>query len=195
MMPSRPCPCKRKSEYCQIHGGGSLCAKHRIRRDRCRECGGTAFCKPHARRDCGICYPLRGLVCKVRRAVRRIVKQGGAQKTQCSEKYLGCSYVDFLKLMQIKVEMWNAISGDNFTLGEMNFDHIKPLTLATEETISELSHFTNIQPLPPKVNILKKAVWSEVDEKFWNKHIIQNSDWRGIYLPADIPGLTLAWDF
>jgi|DEB0MinimDraft_4_1074332.scaffolds.fasta_scaffold00432_2 hypothetical protein len=192
-MPSKACVCKRKREYCKIHGGGSLCAKHQIRRDRCRECGGTAFCKPHSRRDCGICFPLRGLVCRVRHAVRRILKKGGTQKNCCSERYLGCSYSEFLRHMQVKVDVWNTISGDNLTLSEMNIDHIKPLTLATTESICELAHFSNLQPLPSKVNILKKAVWSQTDEIFWQKYIHKNTEWRGIYLPENIPGLSLSW--
>lgn len=95
--------------------------------------------------------------------------------------------------MQVKVDIWNAMSGDNFMLSEMNFDHIKPLTLATEESIGDLAHFSNLQPLPPKVNILKKAVWSRADEMFWQRYIFRNTDWRGIYLPENIPGLSLAW--
>ena len=66
----------------------------------------------------------------------------------------------------------------------MAIDHIKPIAEFddSEEAKKQMNHFTNLQPLPPDVNMEKSAKWNEADEQFWRAYIIGNAFFYDIYL-------------
>jgi hypothetical protein len=85
-----------------------------------------------------------------RNIVRRFIKQKGTKHT---EDILGCSYDEFKTYLESKFEDW--MNWDNYGLynGELNYgwdiDHIIPLSSNID---TNLSHYTNLQPLCSKMN-------------------------------------------
>lgn len=93
---------------------------------------------------------------RIKRAIRArlntAIKNG--YKKQSSLSYLGCDLDTFKNYMSNLFT--EGMSWDNY--GDWHIDHIKPLSLfdlSKEEEIKKAQHYTNLQPLWAKDNILK----------------------------------------
>lgn len=78
----------------------------------------------------------------------------GNNKSKKTADILGCSYEDFKLYIESKFTegmFWER-------MGEIHIDHIIPLSIAsTPEEVYELSHYTNLQPLWAKDNLIKHS--------------------------------------
>jgi hypothetical protein len=70
----------------------------------------------------------------------------GKEKSQSTEKILGCSF-DFLK-ERMESLFQEGMSWENHGVNGWHIDHIIPLSSAkTQEEVEKLCHYTNLQPL------------------------------------------------
>lgn len=111
------------------------------------------------------------LTINVRCLISRTIRIGGYSKNSKTEKILGCSFDEFKLYLESKFESW--MTWDNYGKynGEMNYgwdiDHIIPISSAnSEESVLELNHFSNLQPLC----------------SYFNRHIKINKQKYNIYL-------------
>lgn len=94
------------------------------------------------------------MICSVRNLLNNAFnKRTKVGKTKRADEILGCSIEFFVKHLQSQFK-------DGMTLenhGEWHIDHIIPLSSATtEEEVLKLNHYTNLQPLWAKENIVKR---------------------------------------
>ncbi len=101
--------------------------------------------------------PLFKLSVNIRTSIYNNLRKLGKSKISKTNVILGCSFEDFKQHLESKFEPW--MTWDNYGKynGELNFgwdiDHIIPISTAkTEETVMELNHYSNLQPLCSKVN-------------------------------------------
>lgn len=106
--------------------------------------------------------PLLKLTSNIRSSIGTAIREKGVRKTLKTQVILGCSFEDFKKYIESKFEPW--MTWDNYGRynGTINYgwdiDHIIPLSSAnTENSVLELSHFSNLQPLCSYINrVIKK---------------------------------------
>jgi hypothetical protein len=96
-------------------------------------------------------------------------KLGGYSKGTKTEETLGCDWVTLKHHIEIKFT--EGMSWENPS--SFHIDHIKPLSNAkTKEDLIKRCHYTNLQPLPPEINIMKSNLtpmeW-ELKQKKINK--------------------------
>ena len=94
-----------------------------------------------------------------------ITKQGYSKKSKAFD-ILGCDYDFFIKYISSKFK--EGMSWENH--GEWHLDHIKPISLAKEESeVIALNHYTNFQPMWAIDNLKKYNKFNETyggqDEK------------------------------
>jgi len=93
--------------------------------------------------------PLFKIKCNLRKRIRFFLKD----KSESTEVILGISYIDFMKYFEsmfIEGMSWEKLGK------EIHIDHIIPLSSAkTEEELYKLCHYTNLQPLWAKDNLIK----------------------------------------
>jgi len=94
---------------------------------------------------------------RLRRNIRKSLKNNGYTKKSNTYTILGCSYEEFKLYIESQFEDW--MSWDNYGLfnGEEKYgwdlDHIVPISSAEcEEDVYKLNHHSNIQPLCSYVN-------------------------------------------
>ena len=116
------------------------------------------------RRKTDVLFKLRGLLrTRLRTALSGNYKSGSAIKS------LGCSLDEFKKHMESKFKP--GMNWDNHGLYGWHIDHIKPLAsfnLSDVNQLNEACHFTNLQPLWAKDNLVKgklEYVKSTIDNK------------------------------
>ena len=93
----------------------------------------------------------------VRTRISKALKNIKTQKTDKTEKLLGCSYDDFKIYLESKFEPWMSWENRGLYNGEKNFgwdiDHIIPLSNAkTLLDLIPLIHHSNCQPLCSYIN-------------------------------------------
>ena len=119
--------------------------------------------------------------------VYHALKRRGAIKNASTLCLLGVSSFDQLQShLEVKIKIWNQKYPDKkISMTTMAIDHIKPVAKFddSEQAKKEMSHFTNLQPLPYDVNASKSAKWNQTDEDFWRVNIIWNPGFHDIYLP------------
>ena len=98
--------------------------------------------------------PTYKMVCAVRNLLNNAFnKRMKVGKRKQTEEILGCSIEFFIEYLQGKFKEGMTIENH----GEWHIDHIIPLSSAkTEEEVIKLNHYTNLQPLWAKENILKR---------------------------------------
>lgn len=90
------------------------------------------------------------LSCSLRERVSRLVRTGSAVKD------LGCTVEELKSHLESKFQF--GMSWDNYGLYGWHIDHIKPLAsfdLTDRKQLLEACHYTNLQPLWAKDNLLK----------------------------------------
>ena len=97
--------------------------------------------------------PLFKLTWNVRNNIRKAFNSRGYKKSKSTEGIVGCS-TDFLieHLKKTYLERY----GEEYVDQEVHIDHIIPLKTARNETeMIELCHYSNLQLLTPKDNLVK----------------------------------------
>jgi hypothetical protein len=96
--------------------------------------------------------PLYRTRCLLGSRTLKALKGIGFQKSNTTEKMLGCSYENFLQHLESLFS-----EGMNWhNQGKWHIDHIIPLASAkNEEELIKLCHYTNLQPLWAKDNLSK----------------------------------------
>jgi len=109
------------------------------------------------------------------------LKRVGLVKCKKTLQYLGVESFDtIIQHFQRKMDVYNAknLQGLQMTFDNIHIDHIKPVKAFGDE----INHYTNLQPLLPAINIIKKVRWSPKDEVFWRENIKNNTDYTDVYL-------------
>ena len=86
--------------------------------------------------------------------IRRAVKMQRTGKSKSTEKLVGCEFRYLIKYLESKFK--TGMSWEN--IGEWHIDHIKPCVsfdLMKEKEQKRCFHYTNLQPLWAKENIIK----------------------------------------
>ncbi len=119
-----------------------------------------AYYKKNAKKDCARkleryrTEPLYRLKCNLRKRLNRALKRN--TKKGSAIKDLGCSIEDFKKYIESK---WlEGMTWENYTYQGWHIDHIKPLSsfnLEEPEEFKKANHYTNLQPLWKKDNLIK----------------------------------------
>jgi hypothetical protein len=92
--------------------------------------------------------------CDVRSLIGGSFRRRGCKKPIKTEQILGCSIKEFQNYIISKCPEGTTL--ENFNMYEYHIDHIIPLSSAkTEEEIIKLCHYTNLQPLWCKDNLMK----------------------------------------
>lgn len=110
----------------------------------------------------GICKKIaNGLRCRLNKILKKRPKAGSAVNL------LGCS-LDTLKTYL--ESLWQpGMSWDNWSKDGWHIDHIRPLAsfnLTDIEQLKQACHYTNLQPLWAKDNLVKSSKWEgETDDK------------------------------
>jgi light-regulated signal transduction histidine kinase (bacteriophytochrome) len=101
-------------------------------------------------------YKLRkNLRCRLRSAINNNQKVGSAVKD------LGCTIDELKPYLESKFQ--SGMTWDNWTSDGWHIDHIKPLSsfdLTDRHQFLEACHYTNLQPLWAKDNLLKSDTWA-----------------------------------
>lgn len=98
--------------------------------------------------------PVYTLNVKIRARIRMAIKKGA--KTGSAVRDLGCSIQDFRKYIESKFQ--DGMSWDNWGVKGWHLDHIIPVShfdLSDREQFKQAVHYTNLQPLWAKDNLLK----------------------------------------
>lgn len=104
--------------------------------------------------------PLYNFKHRLRANISRAFLQG--TKSNRSEQILGCTFEEAKK--HIEEQFKEGMSWDN--RDEWHIDHTVPLSLAkTEEQAMKLSHYTNLQPMWAKENLVKSNKLTEEGKK------------------------------
>jgi hypothetical protein len=88
--------------------------------------------------------------------IRAMIKKKGSQKINTAVDYLGCNQKEFLKYIESKFQ--NGMTFDNYGKFGWHIDHIIPCSafdLTKEEEQKKCFHYTNLQPLWWRDNIIK----------------------------------------
>lgn len=93
----------------------------------------------------------------IRRMILLSIQRGGFTKRSQTYQILGCTFEEFKEHLEKQFEPW--MNWDNYGKynGELNYgwdiDHVIPRSnIKTEEDITRLNHYTNLQPLCSKIN-------------------------------------------
>lgn len=98
--------------------------------------------------------PLFKFSCDVRALIGGSFRRRNCKKPMKTEQILGCSIKEFREYIISKCP--EGITLDNFNMYEYHIDHIIPLSTAnSEEEVIKLCHYTNLQPLWCKDNLMK----------------------------------------
>ena len=198
LVPRALCPHGKAFTYCVECGGGMVCRLCSKRKDRCGHHAGSELCNKHQRRKqrCAECHPELAAAQKMRDQCGRVMRKMRETKNDSSTTMLGCTVREFREAMEVKMAWWNARYQPQMSWSSLHLDHIKPVhTLRARarrsarqrhQDIYSITHYTNIQPLPPTVNLLKKSTWNGQDDVEWNARVCGKREFAEIFLPASV---------
>jgi hypothetical protein len=131
--------------------------------------------------------PMRYLAHIQRIQLRKCLKLTLEGKKGHSVEYLGCSYEDFHKHIETKINNWNTDNPDNLMdFTNIHIDHIKPISRFNftdeGEELLDCCNYTNLQPLLMIDNLSKNNKWTDDNELYWNENIKGNSEYNKVYL-------------
>jgi hypothetical protein len=101
--------------------------------------------------------PLYKLKYNIRNMIGLALRKRGYTKRSKTQNILGCTFEEFKTYIEGKFENWMNWQNHGKYNGQLNFgwdiDHIIPLSSAkTENELTQLNHYTNLQPLCSKIN-------------------------------------------
>jgi hypothetical protein len=108
--------------------------------------------------------PAFKLRCTLARRIHHVLKDQNADKTKRSLDYLGCSPAELKAHLEGKFQ--EGMSWDNYGQFGWHVDHIKPCSsfdLSNESEASQCFHYSNLQPMWWRENIIKGDKWEEED--------------------------------
>lgn len=131
--------------------------------------------------------PMKYLAVIQRNQVKRCLKLILEGKKGHSIEYLGCSYEDFHKHIQTKINNWNTDNPNNLMdFTNIHIDHIKPISRFnfTDEAdeLLDCCNYTNLQPLLAIDNLSKNNKWTDENEAYWIENIRGNVEYNKVYL-------------
>lgn len=131
--------------------------------------------------------PMRYLAVIQRAQLSNCLKYINENKKGNSIEYLGCSYEEFHKHIETKINNWNTDNPDNtMNFQNIHIDHIKPISRFnfTDEggELLDCCHYTNLQPLLVIDNLSKNNRWTDENEVYWNENIKGNAEYNKVYL-------------
>lgn len=184
------CACGKRRLLCALHGGGSLCECGK-RRTLCFRCGGGSLCAHGVvRSSCAVCEPEHHLFRLARNATGRAFRAVGEDKRGTTEAWLGCSPAALRAFVARKMERWNERYLEQMHEGNVELDHIKPISAASSlADLRSLTHFSNLQPLLKRHNASKRARWSAQDEAAWREQVLYNPAHEQLFWPEACPPL------
>lgn len=95
--------------------------------------------------------------CRAR--IKILIRKGLLGREKNTFKLIGCDW-NFLK-EYIEKKFKDGMTWENY--GKWHIDHIKPFYCAkNKEEVSELCHYTNLQPLWAKENLIKNKFFNQV---------------------------------
>ena len=102
--------------------------------------------------------PVYKMICNFRVRIYKYCNAIKLKKTSRTKEMLGINLIGFK--FHIESKFQEGMSWENY--GQWHVDHIKPLSLATnEQEIIELNHYTNLQPLWAVDNLKKSNKYEE----------------------------------
>ena len=167
---------------------GRAC-EHKKDRSKCRQCGnGTAFCVHNRfKKQCAECDPAGSQRQRLRKAVRLALDRKHKIKSESTLVLMGLSsWEQFEAYWERKIAAWNLLYPE-MPIGEVGgdyeVDHVKPVRAFDDDEMAECNHYTNLQPLPRRVNIAKSDTWEWDDERHWRCNIFRQEGNADPYLP------------
>lgn len=130
--------------------------------------------------------PARYLAVIQRKQLLNCLKYINEGKKGHSIEYLGCSYEDFHKHIETKINNWNTDNPDNLMdFNNIHIDHIKPISRFnfTDEgdELLDCCNYTNLQPLLVFDNLSKNNKWTDENEAYWIENIRANPEYNKVY--------------
>ena len=131
--------------------------------------------------------PIKYLAIIQRTQLSKCLKLSIEGKNGHSIEYLGCSYEDFHKHIETKINNWNTDNPDNLMdFNNIHIDHIKPISRFNftdeGEELLDCCNYTNLQPLLVIDNLSKNNKWTDENEAYWNENIRGNPAYNKVYL-------------
>ena len=112
------------------------------------------------------------LACKVRKLINIGLKKQGFTKKSKSAEIVGCDYAYLQSYLEAMFQP--EMSWDNF--GEWHLDHIDPISNASDlEGFITRTHYTNLQPMWGKYNLIKNNMSPTEWALYIKKHNIDVS--------------------
>jgi hypothetical protein len=131
--------------------------------------------------------PMRYLAHIQRKQLSNCLKYINENKKGHSIEYLGCSYEDFHKHIETKINNWNTDNPNNLMdFTNIHIDHIKPISRFNftdeGEELLDCCNYTNLQPLLMIDNLSKNNKWTNENEAYWVENIRGNAEYNKVYL-------------
>jgi hypothetical protein len=134
--------------------------------------------------------PMRYLAVIQRTQITKCLKLTLEGKKGHSVEYLGCSYEDFHKHIETKINNWNTDNPDNLMdFTNIHIDHIKPISRFNftdeedgAEELLDCCNYTNLQPLLAIDNLSKNNRWTDENEAYWIENIKGNIEYNKVYI-------------
>ena len=135
-------------------------------------------------RTCRECSPKTALTAALRKSLRGALLRKQRPKISKSLDYLGLDSWDMaVEMLLKKVATYNKKARVKIVGLKFDIDHIKPVSAFGDKDLHLCHHWTNLQPLPPKLNRSKSGKWNQRSEDFWKRNIILNKHYDQIFLP------------
>lgn len=109
--------------------------------------------------------PLYKLACILRSRITKVCKYKQMKKLDNFLNYTGCSVLELKQHLENQFK--DNMSWDNYGKNGWHIDHIIPLSSAkSEEELMKLCHYTNLQPLWAKDNLIKGSKIPEINKSY-----------------------------
>lgn len=127
---------------------------------------------------CSKCNPHKYKINELHHTLKVALRRNGKICSKHTLELMGLSsWEQFEAYWQRKIAAWNSLHPEmpiGVSSGDYEIDHIKPRRAFDDnwDDVAECSHYTNLQPLPRRVNVAKGDLWQFEDERHWRWNII-----------------------